>query len=338
MKLPAWLLPRLLRSSFFVLALTLFAAAAEARYYHASLGGWITRDPSGYADSRNLYEAVSSDPVSLIDPYGLIVKLPKHRASGLPEFNVADTLAMDYSSESGMTREQMSAAATKRVETAFAGFAHTRSFGSPNVRDPLTQGDSGFSMGWDFEVGRTNDADGTCRCSYTGTRWKFKAWYVVAEEISTPVPMFFGPVKEPGGSIVIGPDGRDRQVDTSSVREHESWHTGGLPAEVLKKAAESGLAFKGEKVGYAGQARLEMNAANQKFGTIVINKRDPETGDINNNPSYEWCRTKGMEIMEKHLIGDEAFGRIRAAGVFHLPNVKGVTAHFFNAEPVPSAK
>jgi RHS repeat-associated protein len=43
------------------------------RYYHAQLGRFLSRDPIGYAGSQwNLYEYVSSDPLSGLDPLGLV--------------------------------------------------------------------------------------------------------------------------------------------------------------------------------------------------------------------------------------------------------------------------
>jgi RHS repeat-associated protein len=42
-----------------------------ARWYDASLGRWMSRDPIGYAGGANLYEYCTSDPVNQIDPGGL---------------------------------------------------------------------------------------------------------------------------------------------------------------------------------------------------------------------------------------------------------------------------
>lgn len=47
----------------------------RARYYSPDLGRFLSRDPSGYADSMNLYEYVMSNPVIYIDPLGLTSKL-----------------------------------------------------------------------------------------------------------------------------------------------------------------------------------------------------------------------------------------------------------------------
>jgi RHS repeat-associated protein len=41
------------------------------RFYDPSLQRWINRDPTGEAGGLNLYEFVSNDPVSKIDPFGL---------------------------------------------------------------------------------------------------------------------------------------------------------------------------------------------------------------------------------------------------------------------------
>ena len=41
------------------------------RWYHPTLGRWITRDPKGYVDGMSLYEYVGSGPVVGVDPMGL---------------------------------------------------------------------------------------------------------------------------------------------------------------------------------------------------------------------------------------------------------------------------
>ena len=41
------------------------------RYYHASLGRWLSRDPAGYKDGISLYQYVRSNPVTALDPMGL---------------------------------------------------------------------------------------------------------------------------------------------------------------------------------------------------------------------------------------------------------------------------
>jgi len=41
------------------------------RFYHPTLGRWLTRDPLGYIDGMSLYEYVGSLPLSAVDPYGL---------------------------------------------------------------------------------------------------------------------------------------------------------------------------------------------------------------------------------------------------------------------------
>jgi uncharacterized protein RhaS with RHS repeats len=43
-----------------------------ARWYNASMGRWLSRDPIGYAGGANLYEYCGSDPVNLTDPSGLL--------------------------------------------------------------------------------------------------------------------------------------------------------------------------------------------------------------------------------------------------------------------------
>ncbi len=48
---------------------------ARNRYYHPTLGTWLTRDPSGYGDGANLYQYVRSAPTTGVDPYGLYGRL-----------------------------------------------------------------------------------------------------------------------------------------------------------------------------------------------------------------------------------------------------------------------
>jgi RHS repeat-associated protein len=40
------------------------------RYYHPTLGRWVSRDPAGYEDGNNLYECVGSAPALATDPLG----------------------------------------------------------------------------------------------------------------------------------------------------------------------------------------------------------------------------------------------------------------------------
>ncbi len=42
------------------------------RFYSSSLGRWLNRDPIGEAGSRNLFGYVSNNPISFVDPLGLI--------------------------------------------------------------------------------------------------------------------------------------------------------------------------------------------------------------------------------------------------------------------------
>ncbi len=44
------------------------------RYYHPTLGRWVSRDPAGYIDGMSLYEYVGGSPVNAYDPYGLWYK------------------------------------------------------------------------------------------------------------------------------------------------------------------------------------------------------------------------------------------------------------------------
>ena len=41
------------------------------RYYHPSLGRWITQDPEGFENGPNLYAYLKNCPLADFDPYGL---------------------------------------------------------------------------------------------------------------------------------------------------------------------------------------------------------------------------------------------------------------------------
>ena len=49
------------------------------RYYHPTLGRWVSRDPIGYADGMSLYEYVRSGPTANVDPMGLAGGHPTNR-------------------------------------------------------------------------------------------------------------------------------------------------------------------------------------------------------------------------------------------------------------------
>lgn len=52
---------------------------ARARWYNPMLGRWNRTDPLGYIDGSNLYEYVRSNPLSFIDPFGLVCAEPPDR-------------------------------------------------------------------------------------------------------------------------------------------------------------------------------------------------------------------------------------------------------------------
>jgi len=43
----------------------------RARYYHAGLGRFVSRDPIGYVDGVNFYQYVGNSPTQFVDPSGL---------------------------------------------------------------------------------------------------------------------------------------------------------------------------------------------------------------------------------------------------------------------------
>jgi RHS repeat-associated protein len=76
------------------------------RYYHATLGRWLSRDPAGYQDGMSLYEYCSSSPLSATDWLGLQAGdalLPRMRPYEFPtedELKLAETVLkrMDWTS------------------------------------------------------------------------------------------------------------------------------------------------------------------------------------------------------------------------------------------------
>ena len=46
------------------------------RFYHATFGRWVNRDPIGYLGGTNLYNYVLNDPIYYVDPYGFEVEDP----------------------------------------------------------------------------------------------------------------------------------------------------------------------------------------------------------------------------------------------------------------------
>jgi RHS repeat-associated protein len=60
-----------------------------ARYYDASIGRFISRDPLGYIDGPNQYIYCANNPINLIDPYGLSKrdKDPENSSQNPPDGN-----------------------------------------------------------------------------------------------------------------------------------------------------------------------------------------------------------------------------------------------------------
>lgn len=58
----------------------------RARYYSPALSRFISEDPIGLSGGVNLYTYVYGDPVSLVDPYGLVDSLPQWVVDGFTGF------------------------------------------------------------------------------------------------------------------------------------------------------------------------------------------------------------------------------------------------------------
>lgn len=58
---------------------------ARNRWYDPAAGRWVTRDPAGYVDGMSLYLYVKGNPLSLVDPMGLIAGGAE--CSGVPHWN-----------------------------------------------------------------------------------------------------------------------------------------------------------------------------------------------------------------------------------------------------------
>ena len=65
--------PKTLLILFALLTLAGIAPQTYGRFYLASQGRFMTRDPLGYVDGANLYEYVRSNPVYGVDPQGTAV-------------------------------------------------------------------------------------------------------------------------------------------------------------------------------------------------------------------------------------------------------------------------
>ena len=66
----------------------------QRRHYSPTLGRWLQQDPAGYVDGANLYQFVGSNPLAMVDPFGLagavasdpstVVAIEIQNAGGMP--------------------------------------------------------------------------------------------------------------------------------------------------------------------------------------------------------------------------------------------------------------
>src|SRR5687767_12356418 len=59
--------------------------------YCPTLGRWNQPDPLGYVDGQNLYQYVVANPVTNVDPSGLLVEAVFNRRTGLLSVTDLDT-------------------------------------------------------------------------------------------------------------------------------------------------------------------------------------------------------------------------------------------------------
>lgn len=88
------------------------------RWYHSSLGRWISRDPAGYVDGGNLYQAMRGNMLWWTDPWGL--EPPLYRPQS-PTWMIDDQLSQspyewDSHTDPGNTGTNITVAAGVQVE------------------------------------------------------------------------------------------------------------------------------------------------------------------------------------------------------------------------------
>ena len=67
---------------------------ARARWYSPSLGTWISQDPLQYINGANTYQFVTSNPVGISDPSGLLFGIVHHLCFGMLKDIIKDTKSM----------------------------------------------------------------------------------------------------------------------------------------------------------------------------------------------------------------------------------------------------
>jgi len=295
------------------------------RYYHPTLGRWLSRDQIGY--SPTFYEYVKASPVFLVDPFGL--------EGVLPRLEVAETLKLDYSQD-GLSREMITPKVRAAVEAQLADYKNKKIYVPKSLVDEGTMGASNFAYGWDFDASVVIEESGgqqKCYCSFRGTKWKGISFAIVIK--NRPHDMFINSQRVGKAYSYVEPSNRRQSVRIESTMEHELWHTDGVPKDVFKRIWNWGQQFRfgdkleGRTIGFSGQAKAQVAAAYMEFYKLVHEERDALTA------TTDWCSKKGKEIMEKYLIGEAAINDIEKAGYYHLPVQKDHMEHFFDTVPRP---
>ena len=87
------------------------------RYLHPGLGRWISTDPDGYADGKNLYQYVLSNPVGKVDPMGLALSAVAGPVLAAAEgWSAADIVATFGISLAAATTMVAAAQAAKEID------------------------------------------------------------------------------------------------------------------------------------------------------------------------------------------------------------------------------
>ena len=127
---------------------------AGARYYHQTLGRWVSRDPGGYADGMSLYEYGMSNPVIGADPLGLIWKVKRAGGSQADVKGCDDTvdnLALGIGLDGQQFRQWLESddgGPLPASETANIGY-EWRKFKIPNTMHAYWAGELGeFGKWW----------------------------------------------------------------------------------------------------------------------------------------------------------------------------------------------
>ncbi|HDZ20628.1 hypothetical protein LCGC14_0409160 [marine sediment metagenome] len=281
------------------------------RYHHPTLGTWITRDPSGYADGMSLYEYVMGNPVVYRDPRGLtaedrkpnltVVTAP-HEINYMTDKKKRNTIL----SNGNVDHVKLNTKARTEIGSALGKFAHTKwARGDKQLLPKGKAGASGFVMGWTIKAAIEVE-NGKCYCDLSDTKWRFLAYIILLNE-QKPHPLRH----TTGASVPI-----------SGTKEHEMWHVTGVPGaqrDVFYDALgvhQQGVEYdEGDyatagMLGFVPAAEIRAKAARKRFVTLVEEELKGK------GPKYvKYCEDQAALIVKEELA--DKTGWIANAGSYH---------------------